>query len=182
VSDIILAEYQGNAWLVRGERYIDDLLVNTLPRGIGIEIITCETETDVNDLWRQEGWDASQGRMPWIIHPGIMKRVRGTQSGQSILFGQWSALLDDDALDTIRATAVAAEEATGTRVFLISYTQPGQTQTMTDLTNLRYSLVETELGRLGVALSRIVREVVNAEANDNTKAKYERFDIRIGTG
>jgi hypothetical protein len=181
VSDIILAEYQGRAWLVRGERYIDDLLVNTLPRGIGIEIITCETETDVNDLWRQEGWDTSQGRMPWMIHPGIMKRIRGAQSGQSILFGQWSALLDDDALDAIRATAVAAEEAPGTRVFLISYTQPGQTQTMTDLTNLRYSLVESELGRLGVALSRVVREAVNADANHDTKAKTDRFDIRIGT-
>jgi hypothetical protein len=116
-----------------------------------------------------------------MIHPGIMKRLRGTQLGQSILFGQWSALLNDDALDTIRAIAVAAAEAAGARVFLISYTQPGQTQTMNDLTNLRYSLVESELARLGVALSRIVREAVTAEIDPDAGIKDERFDIRIGT-
>jgi len=181
VSDIILVEYNGRAWLVRGERYIDDLLVNTLPQGIGIDIITCESEVDVNDLWPREGWGDNQGRTPWMIHPGIMKRLRGTQLGQSILFGQWSALLNDDALDTMRAIAVAAAEAAGARVFLISYTQPGQTQTMNDLTNLRYSLVESELARLGVALSRIVREAVTAEIDPDAGIKDERFDIRIGT-
>jgi hypothetical protein len=178
VPDIILIEYQGRAWLIRGERYIDDLLVNTLPQGIGIDIITCESEADVNDLWRQEGWGDSQGRTPWMIHPGIMKRLRRSQSEQCILFGQWSALLNDDALDTIRAIAVSAAETASASVFLISHTQPGQTQAMTDLTNLRYSLVESELARLGVALSRIVREAVDPDGD--TSVEIERFDIRVG--
>jgi hypothetical protein len=181
VSDIILVEYNGRAWLIRGERYIDDLLINALPQGIGIDIITCESEVDVNDLWRQEGWEDNQGRTPWMIHPEIMKRLRRTQSDQSILFGQWSALLNDDALDTIRAIAVAAAETASARVVLISYTQAGQTQTMNDLTNLRYSLVESELTRLGVALSRIVREAVTAGTDPDASIKPDRFDIRIGT-
>jgi hypothetical protein len=179
VADIILVEHRGKAWLVRGERYIDDLLINSLPQGISIDIITCESESDVNEIWRREGY-STQDRSPWMIHPGIMQRIRRARAGQSIVFGQWSALLDDDALAVLHAAAVAAQEATDVEVFLISYIHPGQAQTMTDLTNLRCNLAEAELTRLGVAGSRIVREARSAQAGGTTGTMVERLDIRVG--
>jgi hypothetical protein len=178
VSDIILCEFKGRGWLVRGERYIDDLLINALPPNISIEVITCEAESDVNDLWFREGWNPDSGRRPWMIHPAIMKRIRGSQDGQSIIFGQWSALLDDEAHAVLRGVALAADQAAGVEVCLISYSQPDQPRAMIDLTNLRCSLVEAELERLGVAPSRFVRETREAPADKTSGG--QRIDIRVG--
>jgi hypothetical protein len=178
VVDIILVEYRGKAWLVRGERYIDGLLINALPPNISIDIITCEAESEVHDAWQREGWEPSSGRSPWMIHPGIMNRIRRKQSGESIVFSQWSALLDDDAHEVLRTVAVAADAAADLDVFLISYIEPDQPRAMTDLTNLRCSLVEAELTRLGVAEARIVRESRDAQADRNDGNR--RLDIRVG--
>jgi hypothetical protein len=178
VTDIILCAFKGRGWLVRGERYIDDLLINALARDVTIEIITCEAESDVNDILFREGWDPANGRSPWMIHPGIMKRIRGSLDVPSIVFGQWSALLDDDAHAVLRDVAIAADEAAEVEVFVISYTRSGQPRAMTDLTNLRCSLIEAELERLGVAQSRFVREAREASA-DQTGGD-QRIDIRVG--
>jgi hypothetical protein len=178
--DIILLEYMGKAWLIRGEQYIDDLLVNALPKSISIDIITCESESDVNDLWRREGWDSS--RPPCLIHPAIVRRLRRTQSGNSVFFSQWSALLDEAALEVLRDVATAAEAASGVEVLLIGHSRPDHPPAMTDLTNLRFGLVEAELTRLGVLSSRIVREVRGPAIDLNPNPDAERVDIRIGRG
>jgi hypothetical protein len=180
VIDIILAELGGTAWLVRGERYIDDLLFNSLPRDISIEIIACESKSAVDGLWLQEeGWP-DEGRLPWMIHPGIVRRIRGAQSGHSIFFGQWSALLDSDAQAVIRAASVSAEESAGVEVFLISYRHADEAKAMTDLTSLRYTLIEAELTGLGVAHARIVRESRDAANDPRSEVGKDRFDIRVG--
>jgi len=110
MADIILTEYRGKAWLVRGERYIDDLLMNTLPAEVSIEIITCQSESDVRAMWKEDGWEPDSGRMPWMIHPGIINRIRGQQSGRSVVFGQCSALLDANAHAVIQDIAAHAGE------------------------------------------------------------------------
>ena len=42
MADIVLAEFGGQAWLVGGEEYIDDLLANTLPQHVTIELVACD--------------------------------------------------------------------------------------------------------------------------------------------
>jgi hypothetical protein len=182
MADIILAEYRGKAWLVRGERYIDDLLMNTLSAEVSIEIMTCQSESDVRAMWLEDGWEPESGRMPWMIHPGIVNRVRGQQSGRSVVFGQWSALLDDNAHAVIRDVAAHAEEKSAEDVFLISYISPDVPQAMTDITNLRCSLIEAELTKLGVAGSRIIRETRDAETDPKAGDQGERLDIMVGVG
>ena len=179
MTDIILVEYRGKSWLVRGEEHIDALLINALPPDISMDIITCEAESDVNNLMLREGWNAEQGRMPWIINPEIMSRIHRSKMGQSVFFGQWSALLDENALELLRSIATAMEEIPSHNVFLVSYNEPDQPQAMTDLTNLRCGLMEAELGRLGVAASRISREARDAREVKHADAGTQRIDIRV---
>jgi hypothetical protein len=177
--DIILAEHSGNAWLVRGERYIDDLLANTLPPDTSMEIMTCESQSDVNALWHQEDGGTGGDRLPWLIHPGIVNRIRRTRTGHSVFFGQWSALLNDDAHAVLRSAAAAAEASGDATVLLISYLGRNESKPMTDLTSLRCSLIEAELTVLGVAQTRIVREARDAESDPHAAAGSERLDILV---
>lgn len=179
MADIILAEHRGNAWLVRGERYIDDLLANTLPPDISMEIITCESQSDVNALWHQEDGGPDTDRSPWIIHPGIVNRIRRTRTGHSVFFSPWSALLDDDAHAVIRSAAVAADASSDAIVLLISYPGRNESKPATDLTSLRCSLIEAELSVLGVPATRIAREARDAETGPHAEAGSERLDILV---
>ena len=106
MADIILAECGGQAWLVGGEQYIDDLLANTLSPDISIELVTCQSNQDVNHLWAQNSGPQSETGVPWVIHPAIFARVRrASAQDRSVFFGQWSARLDEDAQMTIRSAA-----------------------------------------------------------------------------
>jgi len=108
VADIVLAEYQGKTWLIRGERYIDDLLANTLAPDISIRIITCESESDFRTQWGQEDGRWREDAAPWLIHPGIVARIRRKSSNYSIFFAEWSAALDKDAHTVIASVAAWA--------------------------------------------------------------------------
>ena len=76
MADIVLAEHRGQAWLVSGEQYIDDLLANTLPGDISIEFIACQSDSDVTILWVQSGRQPTSAGLPWMIHPAIVTRIR----------------------------------------------------------------------------------------------------------
>src|ERR1700761_1570567 len=82
VADIVLAEHRGQAWLVSGDRYIDDLLANKLPSDISIEIVSCGSHADVIALLPSD-----DGTKPcWAIHPGIVKRLQRIQGEHTLSF------------------------------------------------------------------------------------------------
>jgi hypothetical protein len=178
--DIILAEHGGVAWLVRGERYIDDLLVNKLPVDVSIEIIACESESHINGLWRWHDGRPDPSRSPWMIHPGIVDRIRRTQSRHSVFFGQWSALLDNGAHAVIRAVALEAGESPGDDVRLISYIRPDESESMIDLTNIRCRLIEAELAALGISSSRFAREARDPATDPKVEVGTDRIDLQVG--
>jgi hypothetical protein len=177
MADIILAEYRGQAWLVSGEQYIDDLLANTLPDHISIEFIACESHSDVNGLWKQNCGDPTGGGAPWVIHPAIANRIRHTQSGYSVFFGQWSALLDKDADAVIRASAIWAEECGAPVIEVTKYVVPDGPKAMADLADLRATLVESKLAEFGISLSRIVRASRDVSTVPGMGAESQRIDI-----
>src|SRR4051794_8537275 len=158
MADVILAEYDGRTWLVSGERYIDDLLANTLPSNVSIEFVACKSKVDVDSLWVQNCGAQSDAGSPWMIHPAIAARIRRTEPGHSVFFAQWSVLLDDDAHAVIRASASRALQHAEVDVVLTRYVGAGGPQAMADLANLRASLVEAELAKLGVPSRRILRD------------------------
>jgi hypothetical protein len=170
MADIVIAEHQGQAWLVSGERYIDDLLANTLSSDISIDIVSCASHADVTALLSPE--DA--GKPFWAIHPGIVKRLRRGLEEYTVLFSQWSALLDDDAGSVIRGAADLAAIHAEATVVLTSYTGADAPPMARALSDLRKNLIEAALTEHGVAGRRIAHISCDPAAGE-----VDRFDIVI---
>lgn len=174
MADIVLAEHQGQSWLVSGERHIDDLLANTLAPNLTIEFVACESKSAVTELWVQYCGEPTFAVAPWIIHPAIAARLRPRPTGSRVLFTPWSAMLDDDAKAVIAAAAARAAESGGAGVVLTRYLEGDDPQPITDLANLRSSLIEAQLVTLGIQPERIVRATSPRTATDN-----EQIEIGI---
>ena len=177
MPDIILAELTTNAWLVRGEQYIDDLLANTLPPHITIEVVTCESKSAVDTMWRDNGGtDPSE---MWLIHPAIVNRARGVGTRYSIYFAPWSASLEARSLGTIASiaeTLTSHAERDGAGVLaLIRHVAPKAPAMATDLANLRTGLIEQQLASLGVPPSHLVRETQDSETDEQS----DRIDLVV---
>jgi hypothetical protein len=179
VADIVLAEHRGQTWLVSGERYIDDLLANTLPRDVSIEFVACESESDVTVLWVQNCGQPTDSGAPWMIHPAIAKRIRRASEGHAVYFGQWSAMLDEDAHSVIRSAVIWAQEFAEADVTLVTYVSDDGPKAVADIANIRCSLIEAELVGAGIASERIKRANRDAAALAGMGAESQRVDIVI---
>ncbi len=179
MANIILAEHHGQAWLVGGVEYIDDMLANTLPDDVSIEIVTCERESEIYELWERHSGEPEEGTMPWAIHPGIVKRIRRQSSGHNVFFGHWSAMLDNDAMAVIQAAANWALQFGEAHVHLVSYVAPDANRATRDLANLRCGVIEVELEKLGVAEARCVRMLRDAAVLPSIGTESQRIDIEI---
>lgn len=172
--DITLAEVSGQAWLVRGEQHIDDLLNNTLDPDISIEVVACESKLDVDALWSR--WSDAPTAEMWLIHPGILKRVKGgAPAGSVVVFPPWSAALDAAALHVVAATAAAANARPEAQVALVRHVLPGAARASEDLGGLRCMLLEGRLVEAGVAAGRLQRETTPA----GSEAEAERIDLLL---
>src|SRR5271155_5646864 len=144
MADITLAEFGGNVWLVGGEVHIDDFLANTLSPDVTIELIPCETKSQVHALWEQHcGPPQFQGD-PWLIHPAIVNRIRRSAAGYSVYFAQWSAQLDDQAMSVIQAAARAVQ-GSSTKLVLTEYVDNTAPAFAADLAKVRLGLIEQVL-------------------------------------
>ena len=180
MADITLAELNGRVWLVGGERYLDDLLANTLSQGVSIEIVACDTQSEVNSLWVQNCGQPSIPGTPWQINPKIVARIRSRSPGFQVFFGSWSVLLDADALTVINAAAAWAKEDTEAPVLLAEYIDPAGPEAISDLSRLRARLIADKLVEGGVDRERIERTTremieIGGGAGDN-----QRVDIIVG--
>ena len=174
MADIILAEHQGQAWLVSGEGHIDDLLANTLPPNLTIEFVACESKSAVRELWVLHCGEPEFAAAPWIIHPGIVTRLRGTPAAGRVVFTPWSAMLDDGARAVIATAAARAAQAGGGAVVLTRYLDADGPQALADLVNLRSSLIEAQLIAHGIGAERIARATGPRRAAD-----IEHIDIVV---
>lgn len=179
MADIVLAECQGQAWLVSGEQYIDNLLANTLPPEVSIELVACESKSEVDALWVQHCGPPAPFTAPWLIHPGVTNRVRRREGKHAVFFAQWSAMLDDDARAVIRSAAGWAHDNPERNVTLVRYIKPGSPQAMTDLANLRASLIEAELVALQIAGGRIIRDTQDIASVPGMTDESQRVDVVV---
>lgn len=159
MADVVLAECSGQAWLVRGEQHIDDLLGNTMEADVSIEIVPCESKLAVNALWRQ--WNDGDPSMMWLIHPAIVNRARGQPGEIAVVFAEWSASLDDAAQRALQLAATAAAAKPGGTLVLVRHMAAEAPPIALELANLRCGLLEARLSALGVA--RIERETQATE-------------------
>jgi hypothetical protein len=157
MADITLAEVHGRCWLVGGEAFIDDLLANTLAKHVTIEVLPCETKSDVHALWVQHCGEQGPGADPWMIHPAIVARIRRNAAGHSVFFAEWSARLDQDALTVIASAAAWALENPDAPITLVEFLDPDGPKAVADLSRLRAQMVEDQLVAGSVARERIGR-------------------------
>ena len=114
----VLAECSGQAWLVRGEQHIDELLANLLEPHVTIEVVACELKSAVNALAYEYG--AAPGTELWLIHPAIVNRARG-ETAVSADFSEWSALLSERALTDLSTIAALALRSADMNIVLTCY-------------------------------------------------------------
>lgn len=173
-ADVVLAEADGQTWLVLGDDHIGDVLLGQLPAGLSIEIVSLNNRAAVMALWWRINPLAEAGRQPWIINPALGQRVRGlAEPGRrSISFTPWSAMLTDEAQGAITDMAAQGASKAGglvLRQFEAADPAPGQA----DLQRLRLQLVRAALERAGMAPAGIADRIDPA----GSEADVERLDI-----
>ena len=162
---MVLAEAGGQMWVVEGEEYISELLMNELPDGVSVELVTCATQADVYALWREGSPDAeAQGKVPWVINPAFGDRIRRSLGSyvRAITFTPWSAMLDPAAQTELTDAAAWLETNPDGRLLLRQFAaaapQPGEA----DLQRLRGQLVLGALGRAGADMARVAEGTIPA--------------------
>jgi hypothetical protein len=178
IADILLAECSGQGWLVRGEQYIDDLLANTLPTHVTIEVVTCESKPAIDELRLRSAGEADTDPMMWLIHPAIMNRARGQLGQLTIVFAEWSASLNAAALAALQAAADAAAQHPAHVVALVRYLPEDAQAMVIAMADLRSGLLEARLTALGIPASRVVRETQDAAQ----PGQADRIDLVIRPG
>lgn len=181
MADITLAECNQRLWVVGGEEYLDDLLTNTLPGHITIEMVRCETMADVHALWVQNCGEPEAAGFPWVIHPEVADRIRRKAPGYSVYFAQWSAFLDQDAQSVIREAAKWAQQHPEIAVELVEYVDPAGPPEMADLARMRVKFIEDKLAGHGVDRARFTR--IRGEAGEvaSVSEESQRIDIVLRT-
>lgn len=180
MAELVLAECQGQVWLVNGDHHIDDVLNGRLPANVSVEYITLLNRGAVIDMWMRLSAEADENGMPWMINPALLGRLRGAFNPgvRSIGFAPWSVLLDASATATLTevATWLAADETRRLRLrqFALDAAEPGKA----DLQRLRGQLVLAALTRAGVAPERVTEETVPTASAE----ECERMDVIEETG
>jgi hypothetical protein len=157
MADITLAEFNGSVWLVGGEDYVDDLLANTLPADVSIELVACERKVDVHNMWVRLSGAREFAGDPWIIHPAIVQRIRGAAPDFAVMFAAWSVMPDDDGMRVIRAAAAWARDNPEAPVVLTEYLDAAGAGAMAEMSGLRLRMIEDALENAALPRERIVR-------------------------
>ncbi len=173
MADVTLAEANGQTWLVTGDEHVDGLLANTLPSTVTVEIIACETRAEAWAMWEAKSPDAVEGGMPWIINPGVVRRIKGMLGEQGIRFTPWSAMLSEEARQMIATAAGWLAANPGGRLMLRQFCTAAPPPGLTDLQRLRAQLVSAALAGEGAAAAQLVGETATAEAATDC----ERLDL-----
>ncbi len=179
MADVTLAELNGNVWCVGGEDHLDDLLANTLAKDVTIELVPCESKSDVMELWVQNCGPREAYGNPWLVHPAIVARIKRSSPDYAVFFTQWSVMPDPDALTVIAAAAAWARENPQTPVLLAEYLDPAGPPAIEGLSGLRAKIIEDKLVEAGVAAERIGRIRRTVAEVPGMAQESQRVDIVI---
>ncbi len=179
MADVTLAECNGNIWLVSGEQYIHQLLFNTMPSDVTVELISCDNKQQVHNLWLQNCGTPDSPRDPIMIHPRIADRVRRSKPGRTVFFTQWSAMLDEDALAVLRAAAAWMVETPALQAVLVEYVDPQGMAGLAELSKVRLTLIREKLAEFGVVAERISVETRMPGDTVEARQDSQRVDMMI---
>jgi hypothetical protein len=172
-GDILLAEHNGQGWLVRGDQYIDDLLANTLLPHVTVEVVTCESKSAIDALRLSLAGPEDTEEVMWLIHPAIVNRARGQAGELRIHFPEWSAALGADAMLSLQGAAALALRHPDKALVMVCYAASDPPAMVAAMTDLRCGLIQAQLVALGIAAGRINRETRAAAKPEQT----DRIDL-----
>ncbi len=179
MADVTLAELNGNVWLVGGEAHLDDLLANTLSKDVSIELVPCESKSDVHELWVQNCGEPAFPGNPWLIHPAIVARIKRSTPDYAVFFAQWSVLLDEDALTVIASAASWARQNPEASVLLAEYLDPAGPASIEGLSTLRAQMIEDKLAEHGLPRERVTRARRGVAEVPGMGQESQRVDIVV---
>ena len=179
MADVTLAELNGNVWCVGGEAHLDDLLANTLAKDVSIELVPCESKSDVLDLYAQNCGRLDDACDPWLVHPAIVARIKRSSPDYAVFFTQWSVMPDPDALTVIASALAWARENPDCPVVLAEYLDPAGPASIEGLSGLRAKIIEDKLLEGGVAPARIARLRRDVAEVPGMGQESQRVDIIV---
>jgi hypothetical protein len=179
MADITLAEFNGCMWLVGGEPLIDDLLANTLAPGISIEVVPCEHKSEVHRLWHELCGKRVGFGEPWLIHPAIAERTRRKLGGETVVFAEWSAAIDQEGRGVIAGVAGRCASDAAIMIDVVEFRDEGGPKSAADLSRLRAQLVEEALVGAGVDAGRIGRVTKAAAEATGAVPAGRRIEITV---
>ena len=168
MAEIVLAECNGNTWVVEGDQYVDDLLANTLPPSMTIRFIAVLNAAEAHRIWDRRASGDFDNTMPWMINPAIVRRIKGGLDSRTIVFSPWSAMLDADAADIIASTADWLRHHAPTRIALRQFCPDDAPAGLADLQRLRGQLVAGALARAGADAGALNQETGAPEDEGST--------------
>ncbi len=177
MADVILADCEGQVWLVKGDEHIDELLAGTLPAGITVEFLPFTSRAAVFGLWRDMSVESTDGAQPWVLHPEIVRRIRGSFGLQQrvVVFQAWSVLLDPAAREVVADAAEWLSGNAGGTLLLRQFAPDAAAPGHADLQRLRGQLVAGALAGVGADPARMSQDTAAAQ----TDADAERLEIVI---
>jgi len=179
MADVTLAEFNGRVFLVGGEQHLDDLLANTLPPNVSIELLQCERQSEIHTLWVQHCGEQREGEMPWVIHPNIAARIRRRSPDYAVFFAQWSALLDTEALAVIDAAAHWALQNPQAPVLVVEYADAAGPPAIAALAGVRAQLIEDRMAERGLERARVTRARRDVATVPGMAQESQRVDIVV---
>ncbi|GGC29182.1 hypothetical protein GCM10011504_04230 [Siccirubricoccus deserti] len=182
MPDIILAQYDGSAWLVAGVDHLDALLENSLPPEVSFEIVACREPSEVDALWRYHAGAQAEHSQPWAIHPNIVRRMQGLGTGTAVAFTAWSALLNAEAQRSLGRAAEAAKAQPDAALRLIGQVDPAAGPMPAAMLQMRLQMVEDALAAAGIDRARLRRVIRNPETAGYREELADVIDIHIGEG
>ena len=164
---VMLAESDGQVWVIEGDEHLGALLVNELPDGVTVEIMACVTRAAVFALWRERSAEATDGAQPWLINPIIADRIRRSLGvlARAVIFTPWSAMLDAAATAELMDAASWLAANPAGRLVLRQFASMEPMPGLADLQRLRCQLALGALGRAGADLARMGEDMAVAAAN-----------------
>lgn len=167
MTRIVLAEFAGSVWLVRGDEHFDDLLANVLSKTAAVEFTTCANLDEVRAMWREHGDTENESDEPWLLNPAIVQRIKGRGDARSVTFTPWSAMLDAGARDIVDGTAGWLQANTTARLLLRQFSPADAPAGMADLQSLRGQLLAGALARAGADAASLDHETQHSDAPDD---------------
>lgn len=165
MTEVVLAECNGNCFMIGPMSHFHPLLLNTLGPEDKVTLHQLDSVAEVYELWHRLFGPHQEGEQPHFVHPAILGRIRRQAGPMWVGFTAMSALVEGEAKELVALAGMRAQENPEVPLTLFAEADvPGASPLAAMMTLMRLQVIEDELVASGVDRGRIRRERRTAEA------------------